>query len=191
MLKIHLLSLLLITCLFHLTANPLKDSLKDIVYGNEKIDEIQANGFVKLLGTQVNNKTKIQGKLYCSKASIGQIIVNGPATIIESTIRGRAVIKGSLKVSDTTFLENLEITATSAEISSSTLNSIFIFRPKNYSGTLLLKLNEQTLLKGSVIFESPPGKVISKNGSQVKSSIVNGTLSIEEDLFNEDPINYP
>lgn len=150
--------------------------LETIEYKDENIPSIEARGFLKLFGTHVINTTKVTGKFYSNKALVNMIFINGDSIIENSTIQGRAVIKGNLEIRNSNFMENLEITGKNAAIYSSDLNSIFIFSPENYEGALLLKLLDETVIKGSIIFKSGNGKIIMKNKSKIRGSIIGGKI---------------
>lgn len=144
------------------------------VYGQETLENIQIKSSVKLLGTTVEKLTEVDGNFYCENAKTGMLLIEGSATIISSTIGSRAAIQGSLSVHDSEFIENLEFTGKKLEISSSVLNSIFIFAPENFDKELILELSKNTLLKGSVIFQGARGKVLLKDKSQIRGQIVGG-----------------
>ena len=161
-----------------------QENLKVFEYGEEKVDSIQENGFVKLLKTKVWKTTNVKGRFYCKEANTGQLNIQGPTVLEDSTIRGRAVVKGTLTVKNTKFIENLEITGKKAFFYGSTVNSVFMFRPKGYTGKLVLEVRDNTYLKGSVIFESGEGEVILKEGSKIRGAVIKGKLIEEEPKEN-------
>lgn len=150
--------------------------LKILEYGEEKVDSIQEKGFVKLFKTKVWKTTSVNGRFYCKEANTGQLNIKGPTVIEDSTIRGRAVVEGPLTVKNTKFIENLEITGKKAFFYGSTVNSVFMFRPKGYTGKLVLEVRDNTFLKGSVIFESGEGEVILREGSKIRGAVIKGKL---------------
>lgn len=143
-------------------------------FGPETVNSIQVKSSLKLFGTTVKESTEVEGHFYCENAHTGMLLINGSAEIVSSTIGSRAAIKGELSIIDSNFIENLEFTGKKLQISSSVLNSIFIFAPEDFSGELILELDKNTLLKGSVIFQGARGKVLLKNQSQINGQIVGG-----------------
>lgn len=163
--------LLLLPTLHPSEANSIEESK---IFGKEKVDAIHEKGSVKLEGTEVWKTTIVEGDFFCQNASTGQIRIYGTANIDNSTIRGRAVVKGPLKITNSRFLENLEITGSYSAIHSSILNSIFVYRPEAYEGKLVIELFDQASLKGSVIFSGGRGELILNEGCSIRGAVVGG-----------------
>ncbi|MFT4554073.1 MAG: hypothetical protein ACI9S8_002718 [Chlamydiales bacterium] len=161
-----------------------QEDLKILEYGEEKVESIQENAFVKLFKTNVWKTTNVKGRFYCKEANTGQLTIDGPAVIEDSTIRGRVVVMGPLTIKNSIFIENLEITGKKSFIYGSTINSVFMFRPKGYTGKLVLEVSDNTFLKGSVIFDSGEGEVILKGGSKIRGAVIKGIL-IDENTAEE------
>lgn len=161
-------------------------------YGKETIDKVDVNGFVKLEGTHVSESLQVNGRLKAEDAQIGEMLVNGTATLNRctvkemrvngravldhSTIKQKSVVCGTLQPSFSNFQDEITISSEKVIFNSCVLKSLRILKDKDDHLVQVVELKGKTTVDGSIIFESGKGEVIISSDSIITGAIVGGKI---------------
>src|SRR5579864_9360737 len=104
------LSLLALVFSCHLFAAKNQVASGNLTYGQEIFDTLQINGFVALNGTIVLQKLQVNGSVTATNAQIGELQVDGQATLSHCTVKDKCTVIGSLKASFSTFEKAMTLT---------------------------------------------------------------------------------
>ena len=140
-------------------------------YGQETLATLEGNGSVELEGTFVKKLLIVNGNLDAQKAHLNALDVRGRATLLDSTVSGKAEVNGFLKAVGTTFRSDLIVSSKNVAFTNCTLANLVIKKPFWSFGQQVVELKDKTICKGSIVFEGGNGKVIVSGKSQVLGSV--------------------
>ena len=131
-------------------------------YHKTKLDSLQINGIVTLDETTV----------------LGAVQVNGQAEMKKSCIGGKMVMNGLLTAADTEFQSELSVASKKTTLEGCLVHSITV-RETGDEGVEVVDLRKETIVSGSVIFESGQGEVWLSGDSAVKGEIRGAKVCIK------------
>ena len=137
------------------------------------VKTIDATGFVKMNGTQVENHTQINGSLRALNIVLKSLTVNGEATIKNSVVNDEAVINGNLTAKNSKFLSGLTLISHHAIFDTCELQDL-VFKKTNPTTHVLKLFN--TVVGGNVKFEDGNGVIYLCKGSKVIGSVAGGKI---------------
>jgi hypothetical protein len=143
-------------------------------YGKETVEEIRANGFVKLDGTTVRD-LHVNGCLKAEGAKIGAMQVNGQVAISHSVVSKKSLICGSLLVNTVKF-DDLSISSERVVLNNCIVSSVNVLKVGGYTHSQVIELRGKTFIQGSIVFEAGNGEVIVDPDSEFTGKIIGGTL---------------
>ena len=158
-----------------ISANP-KMSYGNQSYGKETIDEIQANGFIKLDGTKITGYLQVNGHLKAVDAQIEEMQINGRVTLDNCVINQKSNVSGALEATNSKFVEELSISSERVIIDSCSLRSLRISQVGGYHGVQVVEIRGTTKIHGSIIFEESNGEVIVDPDSEIIGSVIGGKI---------------
>ena len=145
-------------------------------YGKETVDEIQANGFVKLNGTKVTEHLQVNGRLKAEDAQIEEMQVNGQVTLDNCTVRQKSIVCGALVAISSKFADELSISSERVVFNSCALSSLRILRVGGYQGVQVVELRGKTKINGPITFESGNGEIIADPDSEIMDTVIGGKI---------------
>lgn len=145
----------------------------EVVCKKGMVKAIDATGFVKMNGTQVENHTQINGSLRALNIVLTSLTVNGEATIKNSVVNGEATINGSLTAKNSKFLSGLTLVSHHAILDSCELQDL-VFKKTNPTAHVLKLFN--TVVHGNVKFEDGNGVIYLCKGSKITGSVAGGKI---------------
>jgi hypothetical protein len=146
-----------------------------ISYGKETFDAVKTNGFATLEGTTVKGALEATGRIKAIHASIGSFSCNGYATLIDTRIKSQSEVNGFLHAFATQFQGPVTVAAGSVDFTDCTIDSLVIKSGAWIFGTQVVELYGNTVVKGSITFESGQGKVIKSPQSKIQGKIIGGS----------------
>ena len=145
-------------------------------YGAEVVEEIQANGYVKLNGTTVTTYLQVNGRLEAENSQIEKMQVNGQATIHHCLIKQKSIICGALIAKNSTFTDELSISSEKVTLDSCSLTSLHILKVGGYFGVQIVELKGSTQINGPIIFQSGNGEVIADPNCEIIGGVIGGKI---------------
>ena len=143
-------------------------------YGKETVEEIQANGFVKLDGTKVTSYLQVNGCLKAENAQIEEMQINGQASLDRCLVKQKSVVCGALSASDSKFSDDLSVSSERTSFNSCALSSLHILQVGGYHGVQVVELRGKTKINGNISFESGNGEVIAGPNVEITGDIIGG-----------------
>jgi cytoskeletal protein CcmA (bactofilin family) len=120
----------------------------------------------------------IYGDLEAYVTSIdGNLFLNGAAILIDSTVKGKVDVNGSLKAVETTLTE-VEASTDEITLTNSSIICIKLRKPVVADQVQKVILSG-TVVSGDIVFEKEGGEVILRNKSSVQGNIIGGLIVIE------------
>ena len=145
-------------------------------YGPVTVESIQSNGVVTLDGTTVTGVVSCNGTLKATGADMNHLIVNGQVTLKQSIVRSDMLINGKLTASGSQLSGTLSIASEKTDLIDTKAEDIIVRKVEGDSREQLLILSDQTVVQGSIQFESGSGKVILENTARVLGDILGGEI---------------
>lgn len=139
-------------------------------YGKENIPHVYANGTVFLNGTHIEQTLKANGDVEAIQAQIASLFVNGHIRLRNCVIHDKSFINGSLEAENCLLEEKLSIATDLIILKNCETNSITI-RPSKLNRPQILDMRENTVVNGSIVFESGQGQVWTSKNSEVTGYI--------------------
>jgi len=145
-------------------------------FGAVVFEQLTSSGQLKLNGTTVNQKLRVDGSLLTQGAHLNAVEVRGEANF-KNTIFAQAVqIIGSLRAEKSTFQDKLTVSGIKALLIGSKLNAVHVVKDPSFRGHQVLELRQRTTIDGPIVFESGKGEVHCHPGCYVLGSITGGKL---------------
>jgi len=179
------LILFLITSLFGAYVPPTSPTKTEVVqetlrgshtFGTETLQQLTSEGILKLHGTKVIQKLRLDGTLLAESAHIGYLEVFGEANLTNSTVDQGSTIIGYLRAQGSLFLAPLILGAQKAVFTSSRLVNITVRKEEAFKGKQIIELKQHTIVDGNIVFESGKGEVHLYGGSQIFGSVTGGKI---------------
>lgn len=145
-------------------------------YGKETIEEIQANGFVKLDGTRVTDHLQVNGCLKAENAQIEEMQINGQATLDRCLVKQKSIICGALVATNSKFTDELSVSSERVVFNSCTLASLHILRVGGYEGVQVVELRGKTTIDTLITFDSGNGEVIADPDTEITRGVIGGKI---------------
>jgi len=136
-------------------------------YGNSKTINGAAN-----LSDQALDQLTVNGALHASDLAVNRLCVNGAVDLDDCSIV-TAEINGALKANDTNFGGQLTI-AGAVQLKDCQAHDIVVKDMPAFGGEIALR--GDTIVHGTIVFNSGKGKVIIYNGAQAVGAIVGGEI---------------
>lgn len=145
-------------------------------YGKETVEEIQANGFVKLDGTRVTDPLQVNGRLKAEDAQIEEMQINGQATLDRCLVKQKSVVCGALVATNSKFADELSVSSERVVFNSCALTSLHILRVGGYQGVQVVELRGKTRIDGPITFDSGNGEVIADPDTEITGGVIGGKI---------------
>ena len=143
-------------------------------YGKVTLEELDANGLIRLNGTTVTNQIHLNGSLISQNGEIGSIDVIGQANLTETTLKGGGSIIGSIQATRSNIQAPLHILGQKAVFTASQLVGVTVKQDSGFKGKQTIELRQGTIVNGPIHFESGRGEVLIYSGSHVVGPITGG-----------------
>lgn len=133
-------------------------------------------GQLKLSGTTVRQRLRVEGSLFTQSAQLGIVEVYGEANLKNSTVSSSFESVGYVKAEKTTFQGPVTLGGIKAVFSHSKIPSIVFRKDGSFKGKQVIELKHKTIVDGPIVFESGKGEVHCYPGCQVLGPIKGGKL---------------
>lgn len=145
-------------------------------YSKETVEEIQANGFVKLDGTRVTDHLQVNGHLKAEDTQIEEMQINGQATLNRCLVKQKSAVCGELVATNSKFADELSISSERVVFNSCALTSLHILRVEGYKGVQVVELRGKTRIGGSITFDNGNGEVIADLDTEITGEVIGGKI---------------
>jgi hypothetical protein len=146
-------------------------------YGRTELEAIDSIGLIKLNGTSIKNQLQLVGSLIAQDAKIGSLNITGEANLTGCTVENEGKIVGAFQATKSNFKKNLTISSQKILLTACKAESLTIHRNEGFKGKQTLELTQNTVINGTVVFESGKGEVVLHSpGSQVLGGVVGGKI---------------
>ncbi|HUD01987.1 MAG TPA: hypothetical protein VMR37_06645 [Rhabdochlamydiaceae bacterium] len=148
----------------------------NLTYGKEVFNSLQVNGFVTLNGTTITQRLQVNGSVTASNAQVGELNVNGQASLSHCIVKDKSTVTGSLNGSFSTFEDAITLTSDLSVFDGCSLTSLKVLKTKD-DVTQKIELKGKTKIIGLITFESGTGQVVACHECQIKpESVIGGKL---------------
>jgi len=147
-----------------------------VSYGKETMDSLEGNGFISLDGTQVRGKVSVNGNLKAQNATIGFLVCNGHANLQDCVIFGTSEVKGFMNAAKTEFQAGIIAGTQKIYLTDCATESLTIKDVSWAIGPQSVELKGNTVVKGSIIFESNKGVVYLSDQSRILGKVIGGNV---------------
>ncbi len=141
-----------------------------VQYGAQTFSGITEQANVSLAGTNVNGTTYVNGNLTANGAQLHDVVVNGSATIVNSTINGSISVYGELQLQNCTVYGELSTYFNILTLTNTSANTIINL---NAFGQQNILLQNGSIVNGSITFLSGNG-IVSLSTNSFLAGAVNG-----------------
>lgn len=151
------------------------------ILGNAKLTDVYTNypiiigGDAEIKNSHLNHCT-VKGSLNAKETVFKHLTAHGPVYLKGCAIKQKSHIKNSLTAEKSIFDTLLELSSNYVHFKASTTSNIKFLSTSDKKMLIL----EGSQVKGNILFEGAPGKVIIKKKSKIHGKIKNGYIEHEE-----------
>lgn len=142
-----------------------------LAYQHQVLEFLDGSGVASLHEVTVKGKTNFNGTFKATASKFGSdVSVNGAVSAIKSVFNANVWINGALTAVDSNFEGQVSIATEQVTLKHSTITKDLIVRQSSCLQQVVT-LSKGSMIKGSVIFEMPNGKIKLLDGSKILGSI--------------------
>jgi hypothetical protein len=146
-----------------------------------KIQELaEVNGVLNAMKASFN-RLNVNGNFQGQEVAITEGKINGNTVLVKSKVSGIITIYGLLKANESEFSGKIVVDSSETFISNSKIQDILILNSSEKSIVQKIYLMDNTIVKGSIVFQSGKGEVIISNSPTIsKSQVVGGKITLKQ-----------
>lgn len=144
---------------------------------DENLEHIEHIGCTFIEDTTVAGRVKVNGSIETKKTIMGELCVNGQASLYESCVNATTLVNGFISAVNSN-LQELIVGSQKINLSNCIVKSVLVKKIATADGIQTLDLRSSTI-NGSVVFESGAGIILLSSDSQIDGQII-GAKVIKE-----------
>lgn len=144
--------------------------------GEQTYETVDCQGILKLNGSTIKKNLQVTGSLIATFANIQALDVSGEVNLRSSTIAEKSSISGYLRAQSTHFKAPITINGRKAVFTNSQLSSITVKEEHGFKAKQIIELKQNSIVDGSIQFDSGKGEVHVYPGSRINGSVTGGKI---------------